>query len=73
MHPKNNIEKVYVAKINGILTGEQIMRRRFLKAKHWLLIALLGLMGLTSCGKDDESDSPYLMYGVPEKTYTPGE
>lgn len=49
------------------------MRRRFLKAKHWLLIALLGLMGLTSCGKDDESDSPYLMYGVPEKTYTPGE
>lgn len=26
MHPKNNIEKVYVAKINGILTGEQIMR-----------------------------------------------
>ena len=49
------------------------MRRRFLKAKHWLLIALLGLMGLTSCSKDDESDGPYLMYGVPEKTYTPGE
>ena len=26
MHPKNNIEKVYLAKINGILSGEQIMK-----------------------------------------------
>ena len=45
------------------------MKIRFLKAKHWLLIALLGLMGLSSCSKDDENDGPYLMYGPPPKAY----
>ncbi len=47
------------------------MKLRFLKAKHWLLIALLGLMGFTSCSKDDEDDRPMLMYGGPEMTYNP--
>lgn len=47
------------------------MKLRFLKAKHWLLIALLGLMGFTACSKD-EDDQIHLMYGVPETTYNPG-
>lgn len=45
------------------------MKLRFLKAKHWLLIALLGLMGFTACNKDDEDDQIRLMYGPPEKAY----
>lgn len=48
------------------------MKLRFLKAKHWLLIALLGLMGFTACSKDDDENRPMLMYGVQEKTYNPG-
>lgn len=49
------------------------MTLRYLKAKHWLLIAPLGLMGLSSCGKDNEYDGPQLMYGVQETTYNPGK
>ena len=45
------------------------MKLRCLKAKHWLLIALLGLMGFTACNKDDEDDQIRLMYGPPEKAY----
>ena len=48
------------------------MKLRFLKAKHWLLIALLGLMGFTACSKDDKDDQIREMYGVPETTYNPG-
>ncbi len=36
------------------------MKIRFLKAKHWLLISVMGLFGLTSCEK---------MYGSPEPDY----
>ena len=43
--------------------------RIILKAKHWLLIAILGLMGLSSCSKDDDSEGPRLMYGPPPKAY----
>lgn len=45
------------------------MKLRYLKVKYWLLIAILGLMGLSSCGKDDEDDGPRLMYGPPQKAY----
>lgn len=48
------------------------MKLWFLKAKHWLLLVLLGMMGVASCGKDDKEDDIQLMYGVPEKTYNPG-
>ena len=43
------------------------MKIRFLKAKHWLLVALMGLMGLaTSCTEEDE---PIDMYGCPPSEY----
>ena len=45
------------------------MKLRYLKAKQWLLIALLGLMGLSSCSKEDDNDLPTLMYGPPTKAY----
>ena len=45
------------------------MRIRLLKAKHWLLIALLGVLGLTACSKDENDDAPHLMYGPPQKAY----
>ena len=48
------------------------MKIHFLKAKHWLLIALLGIMGFSSCSKDENDDEIQLMYGVPETTYNPG-
>lgn len=47
------------------------MKLRFLKAKHWLLIALLGLMGFTACSKD-EDDQIQLMYGPKETAYNLG-
>jgi hypothetical protein len=48
------------------------MKVKFLKARHWLLVALLGLLGFTACNKEDEDDQIHLMYGVPESTYNPG-
>lgn len=48
------------------------MKIWFLKARHWLLVALLGLLGFTACNKEDEDDQIHLMYGVPESTYNPG-
>lgn len=39
------------------------MKIRFLKAKHWLLISVMGLFGLTSCEKQLD------MYGSPEPDY----
>ena len=48
------------------------MKIHVLKAKHWLLLVLLGMIGFTSCSKDDEEDQIHLMYGVPETTYNPG-
>ncbi len=47
------------------------MKVRILKAKHWLMLALLSLMGFASCSKDDKEDDIRMMYGVPEKTYNP--
>jgi hypothetical protein len=37
------------------------MKRHILNAKHWLLLALMGLLGVSSCTK--------LMYGSPEEPY----
>lgn len=39
------------------------MKIHFLKAKHWLLISVMGLFGLTSCEKQLD------MYGSPEPNY----
>lgn len=47
------------------------MRLHILKAKHWLLLALLGMMGFSSCNNDDE-ERIVPMYGVPETNYNPG-
>ena len=46
------------------------MKTRLLKAKHWLLIALMGVLGLSACSKDENDDSPHLMYGPPQKANT---
>lgn len=40
------------------------MKLRLLKAKHWLLITLMGMLGLSSCEKQED------MYGCPEPDYT---
>ena len=49
------------------------MRLCYLKAKHWLLIALLGVVGATvsSCEKYGcpECEEPADMYGSPETEY----
>ena len=37
------------------------MKIRLLKAKHWMLISIMGLLGVSSCQKD--------MYGTPETPY----
>lgn len=39
------------------------MRLRLLKAKHWLLITVMGMFGLSSCEKQLD------MYGSPEPNY----
>lgn len=50
------------------------MKPRFLKAKHWLLISLMGMLGFTSCCKDNDEEEPrpVPMYGVQETTFNPG-
>lgn len=56
------------------------MKLRLLKAKHWLLITLMGMLGLSSCEKQkdmygcsepDYNDSTGMepMYGVPETEF----
>ena len=48
------------------------MKIRFLKAKHWLLITLLGIMGVaSSCTKmyDCPEDEFKPMYGCPPSEY----
>ena len=51
------------------------MGLRYLRVKHWLLIVLLGMMGFSSCSKenDNDDDGPHVMYGVPTKTYSPSK
>ena len=46
------------------------MKRRYLKAKHWLLLFLLGLLGVSvsSCEKYGTPE-PYEMYGCPPSEY----
>ena len=45
------------------------MKIRILKAKHWLLVALLGLMGVaSSCAKEYGPLEPD-MYGCPPSEY----
>lgn len=50
------------------------MKPRFLKAKHWLLISLMGMLGFTSCCKDNDEEESRIapMYGVQETTFNPG-
>ena len=36
------------------------MKKRLLKAKHWLIVTLMGMLGLSSCEKQLD------MYGCPE-------
>lgn len=49
------------------------MKIRYLKAKHWLLITLLGMLGLASCCKDEEEPRFETDYGVIETPYNPGK
>lgn len=47
------------------------MRLRVLKAKHWLILTLLGMLGMASCSKDKD-DGPSeikVMYGCPTSEY----
>ena len=49
------------------------MKIRFIKAKHWLLITLMGMLGLSACSKDDDEEPRFDMdYGVIETTFNPG-
>ncbi len=49
------------------------MKIRYLKAKHWLLITLMGMLGLSACCKGDDEDPRFETdYGVIETTYNPG-
>lgn len=41
------------------------MKIRLLKVKHWLLISIMSVLGLSSCDKQSEED----MYGCPETPY----
>ena len=46
------------------------MKIKFLKAKHWLLAALMGLMGVaTSCTVEYGTLEPEDMYGCPPSEY----
>lgn len=40
------------------------MKIRLLKAKHWLIVTLMGMLGLSSCEKPCEKQLD--MYGCPE-------
>ena len=50
------------------------MKLRYFKAKHWLLLSLMGLLGFVSCGKDNNEEEPrtHMDYGVIECTFNPG-
>lgn len=39
------------------------MKIRFLKAKYWLLVSIMSLLGLASCEKQKD------MYGCPETNF----
>ena len=41
------------------------MKIRFLKLKHWLVVTVMGLLGLSSCVGDKQE----AMYGGPEPDY----
>lgn len=46
------------------------MKLRLLKAKHWLLITLMGMLGLSSCEKYGCPECEITpMYGVPSTEY----
>lgn len=47
------------------------MKVNVLKAKRWLFISLMGMLGFTSCCKDNEEEEPRIvpMYGVVETTF----
>lgn len=47
------------------------MKIRFFKVTRWLLVAVMGLLGLAACSKDDEGSGFETMYGVQETTYRP--
>ena len=44
------------------------MKVKYLKFRRWLLLALLGTLGVASCSKSNDDDIQ-LMYGVPETEY----
>ena len=44
------------------------MKVKYLKFRRWLLLALLGTLGVASCSKSTDDDIQ-LMYGVPETEY----
>lgn len=49
------------------------MRIKYLKFRHWLLMALLGAVGVASCSKygtpEEDYDGPRPMYGVIQTEY----
>ena len=47
------------------------MKIRFFKITRWMLVAVMGLLGLVACSKDDGDGGFETMYGVQETTYRP--
>ena len=45
------------------------MKVRFLKAKNWLIVALLGLMGVGICSCEKYGTQEEDMYGCPTTEY----
>ena len=46
------------------------MKIKYLKLKHWLLVSICGLLGITTGCSDDKDDGEIVsMYGCPEGTY----
>lgn len=49
------------------------MKRTVNDIRRWLLIALMGVLGFSSCSKEGEEEQIYPMYGVQETTFNPSK
>ena len=50
-----------------------MLKRRINNIKHWLLIALMGVLGFSACSKEGEEEQIHPMYGVVETTFNPSK